>query len=88
MEYVIKKRCELLGLLKSLRHSLSTLALSAFYRVYNRPVTEYASGVWCSVPKYLGDSLERFQWKAAQVILGRPLLGDKTPHHVLLKLLN
>ena len=40
------------------------------------------------IQAWVRDSLERFQRKAARVILGRPLFSDKTPHHVLLKLLN
>ena len=88
IEYAINKGYKLLGLIKRLTNSLSILALSTFYRFYIAPVMEYAGVVWCCVPKYLGDSLERFQRKAARVILGRPLFGDKTPQHVLLKLLN
>ena len=84
IERAISRGCQLLGLLKRLRNSLTTSALSSFYCAYIRPIVEYASVVWCGIPQYLADKLEQFQRKAARAILRLPLYGDKTPHSALL----
>lgn len=64
--------------LRRLRSSLTTGALSYFYKLYIRPKLEYASMAWASLPQHLIDRLERFQRRAARIILRRPLFehGD------------
>ena len=80
----ISRGCKLLGLLKRLRRSLSISALSMFYRTYIRPVLEYGNVVLSDLPAYLIDKLERFQRKAARIVLRLPLFNDQTPHRELL----
>ena len=69
IERAITRGCQLLGLLKRLRNSLTTSAPSSFFCTYIRPTVEYASVVWCGIPQYLADKLEQFRRKAARVIL-------------------
>ena len=75
----ISRGCKLLGLLKRLRRSLSISALPMFYRTYIRPVLEYGNVVLSDLPAYLIDKLERFQRKAARIVLRLPLFNDQTP---------
>ena len=74
----ISRGCKLLGLLKRLRRSLWISALSMFS--YIHPVLEYGNVVLSDLPAYLFDKLERFQRKAARIVLRLPLFYDQTPH--------
>jgi len=70
---VLAKAAPLLQLLRRLRSSLSNAALSVFYKMYIRPILEYASTAWSGVPSAQMDRLERFQRRAAKIILRRNL---------------
>ena len=70
---VLSSAGRLLGVLRRLRSSLNAAALSAFYLAYIRPKIEYADTAWSNMPGYLADRLERFQRKAARIVLGLPM---------------
>ena len=72
---VLLKAARILGLLRRLRHSLSQAALRYIYICYIRPILEYASVVWSNVSRTEADQLERFQRRAARLILGKPLFA-------------
>ena len=81
---VISKTRRLLGLLKRLKESgLNKQALSSIYKLYIRPQLEYASTAWSNLTQQQSDTLERFQRKAAKIILGYRL-SDHLDHTYLL----
>ena len=81
---VISKTRRLLGLLKRLKESrLNKQALSSIYKLYIRPQPEYASTAWSNLTQQQSDTLERFQRKAAKIILGYRL-SDHLNHTNLL----
>ena len=83
----LAKGRQLLGLLKRLKESnLSISALSKIYELYIRPRLEYASVAWSNLTQGQADQLERFQRKAAKVILGYPL-SSHVDHSFLLSCL-
>lgn len=84
VEYVLAKASRQLGVLRRLRSSLTRPALCLFYKVYTRPILEYASVSWCSLSATLCDRLERFQRRVAKIILRRPLF-EHSDHDELLR---
>lgn len=73
VNHVLARAAPLLCLLRRLRSSLSVSALCIFYKLYIRPVLEYACNAWSGLPISLMDRLERFQRRAAKLILRRSL---------------
>ena len=74
MEYTSQhchlKTRRLLGLLKRLKESgLNKQALSSIYKLYISPQLEYASTARNNLIQQQSDTLERFQRKAAKIIL-------------------
>lgn len=84
--YVLSRAARQLAVLKRLRSSLSQAALSKFYTMYIRPSLEYASTVWGSLPLRLTERLERFQRRAAKIILRRSLFAPSDHDELLLTL--
>lgn len=87
VDHVLAKASPLLGTLARLRTSLSQGALSVYYKVYIRPVLEYASVAWSNLPAHLRDRMERFQRRAAKIILRKPLFLP-SDHDELLHLID
>lgn len=87
VNHMLGKAGGLLHTLARLRGHLSTKALSLFYKAYIRPVLEYADVCWSPLPAHLRDRMERFQRRAAKLILRKPLF-EPFPHDELLSLLN
>lgn len=86
IETTLAKATPLLGVLSKLRSSLSLKALSTFYLLYIRPVIEYSSVAFVSLPCTLRDRLETFQRRAAKIILGKPLFQHYDHDHLLTEL--
>lgn len=84
VEYVLAKASRQLGVLRRLRSSLTRPALCLFYKVYIRPILEYASISWCSLSATLSERLERFQRRVAKHILRRPMF-ESCDHDELLR---
>ena len=81
---VLSKTHHLLGLLKRLKESgLNKQALSSIYKLHICPQLEYASTAWSNLTQQQSDTLERFQRKAAKIILGYRL-SDHLNHTYLL----
>ena len=57
------------------------------YRSYIRPILEYASTAYSSIPSVLSDKPERFQRKAARICLRLPLFSPVN-HSLLLHYVN
>ena len=61
--------------------------LKAIYICYIRPILEYASVTWSNLTRSEADQLERFQRRAARLILGIPLF-KRVDHSLLLTAAN
>lgn len=81
---ILAKAAPLLYTLTRLRSQLPKKALSLFYKLYILPRIEYADVCWSPLPSHLRDRLERFQRRAAKVILRRPLFAE-SDHDELLR---
>lgn len=82
IDRVLAKAGRLLAVLRRLSH-LSSDAKSSFYLLYIRPQLEYADIAWSNLPQRQLDRLERFQRRAAKLVLGIPLFRP-SPHGKLL----
>ena len=57
---VIKKATRLIAIMRKLRNSLTKKnALTTFYKLYFRPILEYASTTWCNLTQTHSGRLER-----------------------------
>ena len=83
-EKVLSKAARLLHTLRRLRNSLSRKALLLYYRLYIRPVIEYASIAWPKLPAHLRDRLERLQRRAIKTTLKLPLFEQSDHDHLLI----
>ena len=72
---ILQKASRILGVLRRLRCSLAKAALRKIYVCYIRLILEYASVAWGNVSRNEADHLERFQRRAARLILGLPLFA-------------
>ena len=84
---ILQKAARVLGVLRRLRRSLSQAALRTIYICYIRPILEYASVTWSNLTRSEADQLERFQRRAARLILGIPLF-KRVDHSLLLTTAN
>ena len=84
---ILQKAARVLGVLRRLRRSLSQAALRTIYICYIRPILEYASVTWSNLTRSEADQLERFQRRAARLILGIPLF-KRVDHSLLLTAAN
>ena len=71
--YILTKATRLLSALRRLRSSLDQESLPHMYLTYIRPILEYACTAWDNLGTTQVDRLERFQRRAAKIILRRPL---------------
>ena len=79
------KALRILGVLRRLRCSLAKAALRKIYVCYFRSILEYASVAWGNVSRNEADQLERFQRRAARLILGLPLFTRINHSELLLE---
>ena len=86
IDHVLSKSSRLLGLLFRLRSILSQHALSIIYKIFIRPVLEYASIAWSDLTNYQSARLERFQRRAAKIILRLPLFQPSNHDEILSKI--
>ena len=82
---ILQKASRILGVLRRLRCSLTTAALRKIYVCYIHPILEYASVAWGNVSRNEADQLERFQRRAACLILGLPLFARVNHSELLLR---
>ena len=73
VDFILSKATRLLSVLRRLRSSLDQESLSHMYLTYIRPILEYACTAWGNLGTTQVDRLERFQRRAAKIILRRPL---------------
>ena len=81
--YVLTKATRLLSVLRRLRSSLDQESLSHMYLTYIRPILEYACTAWGNLGTTQVDRLERFQRRAAKIILRRPLFAPSNHDELL-----
>ena len=73
VDYILTKATRLLSGLRRLRSSLDQESLSHMYLTYISPILEYACTAWGNLGTTQVDRLERFQRRAAKIILRRLL---------------
>ena len=87
IQYVLGKSLAKLRQFLRFRSTLNSEAINYLYRSYIRPILEYASTAYSSIPTVLSDKLERFQRKAARICLRLPLFSPVN-HSLLLHHVN
>lgn len=80
---ITTKASRMLGILRRLRPHLTKAASSTVYKVYIRPILEYSSVAWSNLPAHLLNRLERFQRRAAKIVLRKPVFMP-SDHDLLL----
>ena len=83
VDYILTKATRLLSVLRRLRSSLDQESLSHMYLTYIRPILEYACTAWGNLGTTQVDRLERFQRRAAKIILRRPLFAPSNHDELL-----
>ncbi len=83
VDTILRKASQRLGVLRRYRRRLSPLVIRFYYITAIRPLLEYASNVWSGLSNRSHEALERFQRRAARLIIGVAPRSE-LPHAIIL----